>query len=91
MTMAKVMMQVEVSKEVHELGEALALMVDAVKQAGADGWQPGQDLPALVVQAIAILPPALAGMDQIKSELAEDKAAFIAGVALPIAKIIGKL
>jgi hypothetical protein len=89
--MAKQMVQVEVSKEMYELGMGLASVVDAVKQATADGWQPGQDLPAIVVAAIAILPPALQGVDQIKSEIAEDKGAFIAAVALPIAEVIKKI
>jgi hypothetical protein len=88
--MAKQMVQVEVSKEMYELGMGLAGVVDAVKQATADGWQPGQDLPAIVVAAIAILPPALQGVDQIKGELSEDKGAFISAVALPIADIIKK-
>lgn len=88
--MAKQMIEVEVAKEMYELGMGLAQVIDAVKQAMADGWQPGQDIPAIVVQAIAIIPPALAGVDQIKNELSEDKGAFISAVALPIADIIKK-
>lgn len=88
--MAKQMVSVEVSKEMYELGMGLAQVIDAVKQATADGWQPGTDIPAIVVQAIAIIPPALQGVDQIKNELAEDKAAFMNAVALPIADIIKK-
>ena len=33
----KQMIQVEVSKEMYELGDALALLIDAVKTATADG------------------------------------------------------
>jgi hypothetical protein len=88
--MAKQMIEVEVAKEMYELGMGLAQVIDAVKQAMADGWQPGQDIPVIVVQAIAIIPPALAGVDQIKNELSEDKGAFISAVALPIADIIKK-
>ena len=74
--MAKVQKTIEVSKEASELADALAGIVKAVRLAVKDGFQPGTDIPAIVVQALALLPTAIAGVDQLGPELAEDKAAF---------------
>lgn len=73
---------VEVSKEAHELGVGLVEVVKAVKLALADGFQPGADLPAIVVAAVAKLPPAIEGLDKLGGELAEDPVAFVRAFAL---------
>jgi len=88
--MAKITKTVEMSKEMNELLVGVADVVGAVKQAMADGWQPGQDLPVIVMSAIAILPPAIQGVDQIKGEFAEDKAAFVAACSDGVGAIISK-
>lgn len=67
---------IEVSKEVSEVFEALTGIAKATKQALADGWQMGSDIPAIVMAAYAKLPPAIEGADKIKDEFAEDKKAF---------------
>jgi len=48
-------LEVEVSKEAHELGEAIAKLVIATKEALKDGFQVGQDVPAVVMTAFASL------------------------------------
>lgn len=73
---------VEVSKEAHELGQGLVKFASAVKLALADGWQVGQDIPVLITAAIAGLVPALQGADKIPLEIKEDLEAFIRGVGL---------
>lgn len=82
--MAKVKVEVEVSKEASELANAVAGIVKATRVALKDGFQPGTDIPAVVVQALALLPDAIAGVDQMGAELAEDKGAFVLAFALAI-------
>lgn len=73
---------VEVEKEAYELGVGLVEVVKAVKLALADGFQAGADVPAIVVAAIAKLPPAIEGLDKLGAELAEDPVAFVRSFAL---------
>jgi len=75
--MAKVSVSVEVSKEAYELGMGLADFAGAVKSALADGWQVGSDVPAVITAALQHLVPAMNGANNLGSELAEDKAAFV--------------
>jgi hypothetical protein len=74
--MAKVNVQVEVSKELFEVGKGLADFAKHLKAAVADGWQIGSDLPAVLTAVMADLVPALQGVDKIPAEFAEDKMAF---------------
>ncbi len=69
------------SKELTELGQGIAKFLAAIKLASADGWQVGQDLPALVASATADLFPAVQGVTLIKEEYA-DKKAFMNAVAV---------
>lgn len=80
--MAKIQVTVEVSKETQEVLAALVEIVKASKQALADGFQPGADLPAIVAAAWAKLPEAISGLDQVPAEFAEDKAALVRTVLL---------
>lgn len=81
--------QVQVAKEMHEVMDGLSEVVAAVKQALADGFQPGQDLPAIVLAAVNKLPPALEGMDKVKDELKNSPKEFINAAALGASKIMG--
>ena len=74
----------EVTKEAHELGEALAKLVAATKQALADGFQPSSDLPAVVMTAFAELPKAIEGLDKMDDEAKGHVKAFGLALALPI-------
>lgn len=67
---------VKVTKEAYELGQGLAKFLKATKQALADGWQPGQDLPVLMAAAVTELVPALQGVEQLDDEAKADKQAF---------------
>lgn len=81
--------QVQVAKEMHELMDGLSEVILATKQALADGFQPGQDLPAIVLAAINKLPPALEGMDKVKDELKLNPKEFVNAASLGTAKILG--
>lgn len=78
--MATVEKKVAVSKELSEVMDAVVGIVAATKEALADGFQPGADLPAVVAAAFAKLPAAVAGVESIAAELAEDRAAAFAAV-----------
>lgn len=88
--MANVQVQVDVSKEMNEMMDAIVGVVEAMKQALADGFQPGQDLPAIVLAAVNLLPPALQGMDLIGDELKQNPKEFANAAALGAAKLLGK-
>lgn len=58
-----------IGKETYELVEGIGEFVGAVKAALADGWQPGSDIPVIMMAAIEKLGPAVQGADQIDDEL----------------------
>ena len=80
--------EVEVTKEAHELGEALAKLVLVSKQAMADGFQPGMDIPAVVMAAFAELPKAIEGLDKMDDEAKAQVKAFSLALALPILEAV---
>jgi len=82
--MELVKLEVEVSKEAHELGLALAKLTVAVKEALKDGFQVGQDVPAIVMTAFAELPKAIEGLDKLDDEAKASPKAFALALALPI-------
>ena len=78
--------EVQVSKEAHELGEGLQKFVSSTRQALADGWQPGQDLPVVLASALEHLIPAIQGAEKIGAEAA-NKQAFANAVYLSLSPI----
>ena len=86
--MPKIKVEVEVSKEVHELGEGLKNFIAALKVALADGWQTDQDLPVLLASAMADLIPALQGIEKLPDEAKEDLESFLTGIGLSVKGIV---
>lgn len=82
MEMQKV--EVSVSKEAHELGMAVAALVVAVKKALADGFQPGMDIPAIVMTAFNELPKAIEGLDKLDDEAKSALKPFVLAFVLPV-------
>jgi hypothetical protein len=82
--MTTVTRTVEASKELIELGEAISGVVGDVKHALDDGWQPGADLPAILVSAVTRLGTGLQGVQDIPAEVQADKKAAAMAVALPL-------
>ena len=64
-------------KETKEVKDALVAITKATKQALADGWQPGTDLPAIITVAAAHLLTAVDGMAKIPQEYQEARGGFI--------------
>jgi hypothetical protein len=80
--MPKKNVEVELEDSGYQVMQGLAKIVAAVKQAMKDGFQPGQDLPAIVVAAVAELPGVVQNAQAVPADLAEDKLLVIKGVNL---------
>lgn len=84
-------LEVEVSKEAHELGEAIAKLVMATKDAMKDGFQAGQDIPAVVMTAFAELPKAIEGLDKLDDEAKAGLKPFVMAFTLPVMDAVESL
>jgi hypothetical protein len=80
--MPKKMIEVELEDSGFEVMQGLAKIVAEVKKALKDGFQPGQDLPALVIAAVAELPGIVVHAQSVPADLAEDKVLLLKGVNL---------
>lgn len=80
--MAKKDLTVEVSAAWHEVFSALHVVAKAAKDAGADGWQAGTDIPAIVMAAVGSLPAAVNKIGDLDDEWAEDPAASLKAASL---------
>ena len=87
--MSKVTKQVEVEKEADELAQGILAIIKAVKDSLSDGWQPGTDMPKIMIESATSLVPAIQGIEQLPAELKEDKAAFGKAFALAGFDIVG--
>lgn len=72
---------VSVEASSYDLGQGLRTFVGHAKQALKDGWQTGQDVPALVMAAYTDLFSKAAAVAQLGADLEADKVAFIRGFA----------
>lgn len=73
---------VKVGKETYELEQGLVKFVRSCRLAMADGFQAGQDLPAMLTSALADLLPAIQGVEQLDDEAKGDLASSVAVVGL---------
>lgn len=89
--METIKVDIECSKELYELGKGLAVFVGAVKLALANGFQIGEDLPAIVTAAIANVIPAVDGVTKIGDEWKENKQATINAAMVTGSEIVGAL
>jgi hypothetical protein len=85
--MATKMVQVEVSEKGYDLGIALKNIVAAAKQACDDGFQPGQDVPAILSAAVANLLPVMNNIKEIANEPIENPEAFTKALSIPVTEI----
>lgn len=68
---------VKVTKEADELAESLVGLVKSGKQALADGFQAGQDVPKVLSDNLMQMMTGLEGMDKLDDEAEQQLAAFI--------------
>jgi hypothetical protein len=89
--MEKQKIELEVSSASYAVGHALEGVVDSIKTALADGWQPGQDLPAIVIGSVSALAPAVGQITSLPESAKEDPEAFTDGLYIPIKRAVFKL
>lgn len=75
--MTKVTETVEVSKELNDVRKALVKVVKSSKEAVADGFQAGQDIPAIAMASYQELLEALKGLNDVPAEFKEDLGASV--------------
>jgi len=63
---------VQVPKELNDVRKALVQVVKSAKEASKDGFQPGKDIPAIVMDSYKALAEALEGMTAIPLEVKEN-------------------
>lgn len=89
--MEKVKVELEVPKEIHEAGQVLGEIIIAAKEALKDGFQPGTDLPALLVAAVSKLPKAIDGIDKLPAEAVADPVGVAESLALNVSMVVKAL
>lgn len=86
--MPKKTVQSEVESSGYDLMQGLAKVVKTIKQAVADGFQPGQDLPPVVVAAVAEMPALVAAAKDVPADAAEDKLELVKGANIGVYDVI---
>jgi len=77
--------ELEVPKEITEIGEALGTLLSAIGTSLSDGFQPGTDIPVIITTAIATLGTAVNGAQDIPAEFQEDSVMAVMGCLNPVA------
>ena len=80
-----VKLEMDVPKEIHEVGIAIRDILIATDNALKDGFQVGQDLPIILSAAFGSLVVAITGMQNIPTEFKELPVKASLALALPIA------
>lgn len=79
---------VKVTKEAHDISKAVLTIVKAAKQAGADGFQAGQDLSEVAMKSWADLVEAVKGVGNIVDEAKEAPARMVAALVVDVPEIV---
>ena len=87
--MSTIKKEVEVSKEADELAESIFKLVESSQKHTEDGFQAGQDLPAIIMENLQSLMTGIDGMDKMSAESKENIVAFINAWTLAGTKIAG--
>ncbi len=81
-------LELEVTKEVHEIGLAVKGVVEAYKIAVADGFQAGQDIPTILMASYSNLTLAIEGADQAAAEFKADPIKASLGALIPLSEAV---
>lgn len=73
--------EVEVSKEAYEVGQAIANLIKAWRDAVADGWQASEDIPPMIGALVKDMGVAVDGMSKIPGEFKDSTAAASRAIA----------
>lgn len=74
------------AKETHEIGVAVKGVIAAYKQAVADGWQAGTDIPAILMASYGKLTDAIDGANKIGDEFKGEPVKAAMGMLVPLAQ-----
>lgn len=74
----------KVTKEINEVGEAFKDVVANYKKAKEDGWQPGEDIPAVLMASYKSLLAAFDNLGQAKVEAKHEPFKASLGAVIPI-------
>lgn len=78
--------ETQVTKEVHEIGLGVKGVIQAYKTATADGWQPGEDIPKILIDAYQPLLTAINGAEKSSEEFNEEPVKAVMGALIPLAE-----
>lgn len=71
--------------------DSAAKLLTAVKKALADGWQPGQDIPAVIGEAVRDIGTIVSNLGDVTTEAGGDKVEFYNAIGLGVGEILGAL
>lgn len=77
-------LELEVPKEMYEVGEGVKTILVAIANAIKDGWQPAQDIPPILASSFSALMLAVEGCTNIPEEIEAMPVTAIKGAVLPI-------
>lgn len=89
--MNTVKVEFEAPKETHELGLAIAKLMKNYKAAVADGFQVGQDIPAILMGSFNEVMAGIDGVDKVGAEFKADPVNAAMGALVPLADGISEL
>ncbi len=89
--MKLIKIETEVTKEVYEIGLAVKGVVVAYKLATKDGFQAGQDIPAILMASYQELTKAIEGADLVDDEFKGEPVKAAMGALLPISEAVSLL
>jgi len=81
--------EVSVSKETSELADSLVSLVKSIREHVKDGFQAGQDVPAILMENLQSLMKGVEGVDQLDDEAKENLSAFVNAWSLAGSEMAG--
>jgi DNA integrity scanning protein DisA with diadenylate cyclase activity len=85
--MEKVEIKIVAEKEIADLGVALKTIIGAAKAAAKDGFQAGQDIPAVVMASWPVLVEAIKGVDKIADAAKEDLGPVVGAIGACVTEV----
>lgn len=82
----KVKIEIEGTKEINEVGVAVKVLIQNTMAALKDGWQPGQDIPSVMLGSYQSLAKAIDGLSEAGKEVEAAPIDAIMGAMAPIAE-----
>ena len=81
----------KVTKEVHDVAEAIKAAMVGTKDALEDGWQPSEDMPKILAATYAKIPEAIKNFLDVKAEFKAEPVKASMAIAIPVAEGVDAL